>query len=113
MVGRPLAFEEIPLDTLRAEMRAEGRRDPDVDGMFAAYATMAEQDQPVWDTVEQVTGRPAPHLPPVGPRPRPGLPLSRFRHGTPEPAYRDHSTSADGPTPPADRRIPFAKVSLA
>lgn len=59
VLGRPVAFEEIPLDTLRDEMRAEGWRDPDIDGMFAAYATMAEQDQPVWDTVEQITGRPA------------------------------------------------------
>ncbi|MEU0247491.1 NAD(P)H-binding protein [Streptomyces sp. NPDC006235] len=59
VLGRPVRFEEIPLDTLREQMRAEGWTDPDIDGMFAAYATMATMDQPVWNTVEEVTGRPA------------------------------------------------------
>ncbi|MYY09972.1 NAD(P)H-binding protein [Streptomyces sp. SID4919] len=59
IVGKEVRFEEVPLDTLREQMRSEGWEDPDIDGMFAAYATMATMDQPVWNTVEEVTGRPA------------------------------------------------------
>ncbi|MFF2023061.1 NAD(P)H-binding protein [Streptomyces sp. NPDC058171] len=59
VLGRPVRFEEVPLDVLRERMRAEGWSDPDIDGMFTAYAAMAALDQPVWNTVEEVTGRPA------------------------------------------------------
>ena len=58
-LGRPVDFEEIPQDTVREHMRAEGWEDQDIDGMFAAYTNMSTMSQPVWKTVEEVTGKPA------------------------------------------------------
>ncbi|WP_017593857.1 NAD(P)H-binding protein [Nocardiopsis potens] len=59
VLGRPVRFEELSEDEVRAAMRAEGWAEPDIDGMLAAYAVMAETPQPVWNTVQEVTGRPA------------------------------------------------------
>lgn len=55
-LGTPVRFEEVPLDELRAHMRGEGWAEPDIEGMITAYTAMSEADQPVWDTVERVTG---------------------------------------------------------
>lgn len=56
-LGTTVSFEEVPLDELRAHMRDEGWADADIEGMLTAYAAMSEADQPVWDTVERITGR--------------------------------------------------------
>lgn len=56
VLGTPVRFEEVPLDGLRAHMRGEGWAEADIEGMLTAYAAMSGAEQPVWDTVERVTG---------------------------------------------------------
>ncbi|MFE9244126.1 NAD(P)H-binding protein [Nocardiopsis sp. NPDC006938] len=55
-LGRPVLFEEVSADELRAHMRGEGWTEADIEGMVTAYAAMSRAPQPVWDTVERVTG---------------------------------------------------------
>ncbi|MEU2941879.1 NmrA family NAD(P)-binding protein [Nocardiopsis alba] len=57
-LGTRVRFEEVPLDELRSHMRSEGWEDADIEGMITAYAAMVEAEQPVWDTVERITGHP-------------------------------------------------------
>jgi uncharacterized protein YbjT (DUF2867 family) len=55
-LGTSVRFEEVPLGELRSHMRGEGWAEADIEGMLTAYAAMSQADQPVWDTVERVTG---------------------------------------------------------
>lgn len=57
VLGTAVRFEEVPLDELRSHMRGEGWAEADIEGMLTAYAAMSQAEQPVWDTVERITGQ--------------------------------------------------------
>jgi uncharacterized protein YbjT (DUF2867 family) len=58
-IGRPLRFEEVPVEEGRREWIAAGLPPAVVDGIFAAHARFVEEPEPVTTTVEEVTGTPA------------------------------------------------------
>ncbi len=58
-IGRPLRFEEIPMEEARQEWIAAGLPSAVVDGIFAAHARFVEKPEPATTTVEEVTGTPA------------------------------------------------------
>ncbi|MEV6313787.1 NAD(P)H-binding protein [Streptomyces sp. NPDC051776] len=58
-IGRPLAFEEMPMEEARASMLAQGLPAEVADGMLAAHAEMMRSPEPVNRKVEELTGAPA------------------------------------------------------
>jgi uncharacterized protein YbjT (DUF2867 family) len=58
-IGRPLRFEEQPPDEARRTMLARGWPEAMTDSVLAAWGAMANEPEPVTDTVEKVTGTPA------------------------------------------------------
>ncbi|NUO58498.1 MAG: NAD(P)H-binding protein [Hamadaea sp.] len=58
-IGRPLRFEEQPPEEARAQMLAMWGNAEFVDRALAHWASIVTEPEPVVDTVEQLTGRPA------------------------------------------------------
>ncbi|MFG2880585.1 SDR family oxidoreductase [Streptomyces sp. NPDC048337] len=58
-LGRPVRFEEVPLEEAAAEMRAAGYPAELVDAVLPAQARMLDAPEPVNDEVERITGTPA------------------------------------------------------
>ncbi|GAA3258071.1 NAD(P)H-binding protein [Nonomuraea helvata] len=57
-VGRPLRFEEVPVETARAQMLADGRPPALVEALLASAATRPHSGL-VTSAVEEITGTPA------------------------------------------------------
>nr|WP_216853660.1 NAD(P)H-binding protein [Phytoactinopolyspora halotolerans] len=58
-IGREVRWEELPPDGARKQLLAEWGDEGYVDTALRAWADMVDNPEPVTDTVEQVTGRPA------------------------------------------------------
>ncbi len=58
-LGRPLRFVEIPREQVLKEMVDGGIPERAAEEILSAYAAMGEASQPVYSTVEDVTGVPA------------------------------------------------------
>jgi len=58
-IGRPLRFEEIPMEEARQKWIAAGLPSAVVDGIFTAHAWFVEEPGLATTTVEEVTGTPA------------------------------------------------------
>ncbi|MER7461195.1 NAD(P)H-binding protein [Micromonospora sp. NPDC126480] len=58
-IGRPVRFEEQPLDEARAELLSIFGDEALVEGMLAYWASLVDEPEPVTTTVAEVTGRPA------------------------------------------------------
>jgi uncharacterized protein YbjT (DUF2867 family) len=54
-IGRPLRFEEVPVEEARQEWVAAGLPPAAVDGIFGAHARFVAKPEPVTATVEEIT----------------------------------------------------------
>ena len=58
-IGRPLRFEEVPVEEARQEWITAGLPPEAVDGIFGAHARFVAEPEPVTATVEEITDEPA------------------------------------------------------